>query len=551
MRTLYHNGLVYTGSLPMCQAFLVEDGRFAAVGSDGEILAERRPGDRCVDLKGRFVCPGFNDSHMHLLNFGNALRSARLAPHTGSLAHLLEYVRAFLAEQTPGEGQWLLGRGWNQDLFSDTHRMPDRHDLDRISTRVPILLTRACGHCCVVNTRALQLAGIGPDTPAPEGGAIGLESGFPDGRLYDNAMELVQRALPVPGREELRSMLRAACREVNRFGITSVQTDDYQVFPEVPWQTINEVYREMAEAGELTVRVTEQAQFTEPEGLLHFIRSGCVTGSGTELFRIGPVKLLGDGSLGSRTARLSRPYADAPGEQGLLLYTDDQMAAMVDCAHENGMQLAIHAIGDACLDQVLNVIEGALRAHPRADHRHGIVHCQISRPEQLRRIRQLGLHVYAQSIFLDYDNHIVAPRVGAALAGSSYRWRTLADMGVSVSNGSDCPVELPDVMAGIECAVTRTSLDGTGPYLPEEAFTVQQALDSFTRRGAEASFEEDRKGQIAPGFLADFTLLSGNPFEAEPHRLHEIAVEACFLGGKPVFLREPDPCEITKEESPC
>ena len=199
------------------------------------------------------------------------------------------------------------------------------------------------------------------------------------------------------------------------------------------------------------------------------------------------------------------------------------------------MPVAVHAIGDACLDQVLNAIENAQAAQPRSDPRHGIVHCQITRPDQLERIRRLGLHVYAQSIFLDYDNHIVEQRAGKELASSSYHWKTLLNHGVSVSNGSDCPVELPNVMAGMECAVTRTSLDGTGPYLPEEAFSVQEALDSFTWRSAEASFEEAYKGKIAPGYLADFTVLDDNPFETEARRIHEIKVIGCYLGGKRVF----------------
>ena len=145
------------------------------------------------------------------------------------------------------------------------------------------------------------------------------------------------------------------------------------------------------------------------------------------------------------------------------------------------------------------------------------------------------MHVYAQSIFLDYDNHIVESRVGPELAASSYSWKTLMDAGLSVSNGSDCPVEPPDVMRGIECAVTRCSLDGTGPYLPQEAFTVREALDSFTIRGAEASFEEAFKGRIAPGFLADFTVLDRNPFETEPRALHGIRVLSTWLGGRCVY----------------
>ncbi|MBO4367461.1 MAG: amidohydrolase family protein, partial [Clostridia bacterium] len=334
---------------------------------------------------------------------------------------------------------------------------------------------------------------------------------------------------------DIRDMLLCACREANRYGITSVQTDDYRTFKGVSWREINAVYREMAEKGELTVRVCEQAQFTDTDELLSFIREGCVTGTGDTMFRIGSVKLLGDGSLGSRTAFLSRPYADEPGTRGFTLFSDAEMRRLVSCAHRNGMQLAIHAIGDACLDQVLDAIEKTLTECPRADHRHGVVHCQITRPEQLTRIRDLGMHVYAQSVFLDYDSHIVEKRAGRELASSSYHWKTLMDMGVSVSNGSDCPVELPDVMKGIECAVTRTALDGTGPYLPGEAFSVKEAIDSFTLCGAEASFEEKVKGRIAPGFLADFVLLSGDPFETEPRSLHEISVEACCLGGKKVF----------------
>ena len=211
------------------------------------------------------------------------------------------------------------------------------------------------------------------------------------------------------------------------------------------------------------------------------------------------------------------------------------MNEMVSYANAQGMQVAIHAIGDACLDRVLDAVELALSEHPRDNHRHGVVHCQITRPDQLERMCRLNMHIYAQSIFLDYDNHIVEARTGPELAASSYSWKTLMDGGLSVSNGSDCPVELPDVMRGIECAVTRCSMDGTGPYLPQEAFTVREALDSFTIRGAEASFEESFKGRIAPGFLADFTVLDRNPFEAEPRSLHSIRVLSTWLGGRCVY----------------
>ena len=534
MRSIFYNGRVYTGELPLRSAFAVEDGRFLRVGTDREVLALAREGDALRDLGGRFVCAGFNDSHMHLLNYGQTLFSAALAPHTASLGGMLSYLKDWLREHPPREGQWLTGRGWNQDYFTDVSRMPNRRDLDGISADIPIMITRCCGHCCVVNSRVLELAGIDAGTPSPAGGSIGTEDGEPDGRLYDNAIDLLSGVLPLPGKEELKEMIRLACAELNRYGVTSAQTDDYCVFRAVPFETVNAAYRELEESGELSVRVYEQSNLTSLEELRRFTEAGNVTGAGTEMFRIGPLKLLGDGALGSRTAHLSRPYPGGE-DRGFNLFSDEHMNAMVSYAHAQGMQVAVHAIGDACLDQVLNAVELALREHPRDDHRHGVVHCQVSRPDQLRRIAKLKMHVYAQSIFLDYDNHIVGRLLDRELADSSYHWKTLMQSGVSVSNGSDCPVELPDVMAGIQCAVTRRSLDGTGPYLPGEAFAVREALDSYTVRGAEASFEEDRKGMIREGYLADFTVLGGDPFETEPAAIHEIPVLETWLGGRRVY----------------
>lgn len=535
MKTIYYNGRIYTGQLPFQEAFAVEGSRFLQVGDTEQLLRLAGEEDTLVDLGGHFVCAGFNDSHMHLLNFGQFLYGAQLAGHTSSLSELLSFLKDYLPAHPVREGQWVTGRGWNHDYFSDTDRMPDRRDLDAVSTDVPIVITRACGHCCVVNSCALALAGIDSDTPDPPGGTIGRENGQPDGRLYENAMDMLTGVLPVPDKETIKDMLRLGCAELNRYGVTSVQSDDYNVFPTVPFELVNEAYRELEESGELSVRVYEQSFFTTLDGLRHFVESGNITGTGSDMFRIGPLKMVGDGSLGSRTAHLSVPYRGGNGGRGYSLFSDEHMNAMVSYAHAHGMQVAIHAIGDACLNQVLNAMELALREHPRADHRHGVVHCQVSRLDQLERIRALHLHVYAQSIFLDYDNHIVNRLLPPVLAQSSYSWKTLLESGVSVSNGSDCPVELPNVMEGIECAVTRQSLDGTGPYLPHEAFSVQEALDSYTIHGAEASFDEHRKGRIREGYLADFVILGQDPFQCEPRQIHSIPILACYLNGICVY----------------
>ena len=514
---IFHNAVVYTGT-GFVNAFAVENGHFVFVGSE----TDAPQGER-INLHGAFVCAGFNDSHMHLLNYGQALRMAPLARHTGSLAEMLDCLR-----NTPPDRGWIIGRGWNQDWFSDVRRMPSRHDLDEVSRELPVCAVRACGHALTINTKALDLMGITADTPSPEGGKIDFENG----RFFDNAMESVLNAIPVPDKDTLKDYIRAACGELNRRGIISCHSDDYCVFRQIPWQTVNEAYRELEAEGALTVRVREQANLTTVADLMEFIGS---EHTDTAMFSMGPLKLLGDGALGSRTALLSRPYADAPDTHGLSVFTAQQFEELIGCAHAHGMQTAIHCIGDACLDLVLDAIEKAQTAHPRQDARHGIVHCQITRPDQLLRIAQNRLHIYAQSIFLDYDIHIVRQRVGEELARTSYSWKTLLELGATVSNGSDCPVEIPDVLGGIQCAVTRRDLRGCDPYLPDQAFSVMEALDSFTKAGAYASFEEHRKGQIVPGQYADFTVLGADPFQTDPSQIQNIPILQTWLGGKRVW----------------
>ena len=535
MKHIYHNAKVYTGSLPLCQAFAVEDGKFIFAGSDAQALELFAQGDEISDLQGSFVCPGFNDSHMHLLSFGLSLSNAPLHEHTGSMEELLACFSRFLEEKRPLRGGWLMGRGWNQDYFSDVRRMPDRHDLDKLSREIPICAVRACGHALSVNSKALEILGISGETPQIEGGRIEMENGEPTGVFFDNAIDIVYKAIPTPGVEELKGMLRNACKALNSYGVTSCQTDDYCVFRSVHWSDVNRAYRELEQSGELTVRAYQQANFTTLPELQDFVAAGNNTGVGSDMYKTGPLKMLGDGALGSRTAYLSRPYADVPDTRGIPVFSQQSFDELIGYANSVGMQCAIHSIGDACLDMVLSAMEKALAENPREDHRHGIVHCQITRPGQLEKIADMKLHVYAQSIFLDYDINIVEQRVGAELAESSYNWKTLMDKGVSVSNGTDCPVELPRALAGIQCAVTRKTLSGAGPYLPREAFSVQQALDSYTSMGAYSSFEENVKGKIAPGYLADFVVLAENPFEISPDAIKDIPVLETYLSGKKVY----------------
>ena len=538
MRTIYRNGIVYTGELPFVEAFAVENGVFSFAGTNAEADALAAAEDTVVDLEGSFVCASFNDSHMHLLSYGRSLSIAKLYEHTHSLAEFLDYLKEYAAQQDFTKKEWIVGRGWNHDYFQDEKRMPTRRDLDKITTEYPMCLTRACGHCLVVNSKALELLGITGETPQPDGGTIGMENGEPNGLFFDNAMDAVYGIIPAPSREELKDMLRKACEACNTYGVTSCQCDDYCVYHNLDWREINAAYEELQAEGGMTMRVYEQANFTKLEELQKFLDEGWNTGVQKGLFTMGPLKMLGDGALGSRTALLSRPYADDPSTQGLPVFSREYLTEMVELAHKNGMQIAIHSIGDGSLDNILYAYENALNKYPREDHRHGIVHCQITRPDQLDKMAELGLHIYAQSIFLDYDTHIVYQRVGEELASTSYTWKTLMKKGAWVSNGTDCPVELPDAMRCIQCGVTRQPIDKSEPaYLPEEAFTVQEAIDSYTWKGAHASFEENTKGKISKGMVADFVVLGANPFEADPYKIHEIPVLKTFLNGECVFSK--------------
>ena len=534
MKTLYYNGCVFGSETKMHQAFLVEDGIITHVGENDALLA--LPFDEKIDLQGDFVCPGFNDSHMHLLNLGNTMQMCPLG-EVRSLEELLGCLRTFKEEKQFSRHQWLLGRGWNQDLFTPFTGMPTRDDLDKVSREMPICIVRCCGHALCVNSRALEILGLDEHTPCPEGGTVGQDAkGRLNGLFMDAAMPLVQGKLPGPTVSDMKSMLVAAMQRLNSVGITSCQTDDLLCFENVPWQDVIRAYRELEAEGKITVRVYEQSQFTTPEALQGFFDAGYNTGVGSAFFRIGPLKMLGDGSLGARTAFLRDGYADAPEEKGLALFTQQQFDDMITLAHKKGMQCAVHVIGDGVLDRVLSAYEKAFRQHPRKDHRSGLIHVQLTRPDQLEKIRELNLCAHVQTVFIDYDTHIVEQRAGKKLAAGSYAFLTMQRMGIPLSNGTDCPVEAPDPFRGIQCAVTRQPLDGSLPaYRPEEKMTVAQALHAYTAAGAYDSFEEHFKGCMIPGMAADFTVLTENPLETAPERLQHIKVKNTFLQGKKVY----------------
>lgn len=528
---LYENACVFASDACGADSFVVENGQFVFAGSASE-AKKQYPDADVVDLKGKFVCPGFNDSHIHLLGLGSMLMQAQLS--SDSLVRMLKALEAFVTSH-PHE-DFILGRGWNQDDFTDTNRYPTRDDLDQICADKPMLITRACGHVAVANSAALRLAGIDEHAPSIEGGRVVTDtSGRPNGVLEENAIYFVSAHVPAPNRQGIKQRLLLAMAHVNSFGITSVQSDDF-LSTEASFEEVLAAYRELKSEGKMTVRVTEQCQLLTVDDLERFFALGYHAGWGDEWFRIGPLKIISDGSLGSRTALLRAPYHDAPDTCGISSISKENLHALVLRAHSTGMQIAAHAIGDAAADLVIDAIEAAQVQYPRNDSRHGIVHAQILTKSQAERMGKLGMHAYIQSIFLDYDTTIVYARLGKR-ADEAYPAASLLNCGVTLSGGSDSPVEPPDVLRGIQCAVTRMPVTRRidAPYLPNEALTIADALCSFTSGGAYASYEENLKGDIRPGMLADFTILDQNLLETDPALIHNASVLSTYVAGNQVF----------------
>ena len=541
MDMILFNGRIATmdAGNPEASAVLIRDGRFEYVGDDLEVMALADSDTRILDLMGRFVCPGFNDSHLHLLNYAYGLTKVDCGG-AASVDEIIERARHFLEAHPVKPGQWILGRGWNQTFFNNQQELT-RHDLDRISTDHPISFTRVCEHVTVANSKAIEMLGITKETPQPEGGRFDVDhEGNPTGVFRETARYMIYEAIEEADLESIKKMLIKASEIMSSYGITSVQTDDFETFAGKDYELILRAYHELIDEGKLGVRIYEQCLLSSPDRLQRFLDAGYLTGQGNEFFRIGPLKLLADGSLGARTAYLTEPYADAPETSGLPVFSQSELDNLVISAHVSGMQVALHAIGDKTIYMCFESFEKAQQKFFREDPRFSIIHVQITDEPLLKKFAEQQVIANVQPIALDNDLHIVENRVGKDRAAFTYHYRTLIDLGAPVALSSDCPVDSVDPLKNIYAAVTRQDLNGEPPggWMPEEKLTIHQALYALTMGAAYASYEENLKGSIEPGKLADLTVLSENPFAVPETGLLKIRVDMTMMNGNIVYTRE-------------
>ncbi len=527
------NGKIYMEKGRFCRALLCENGRITAVGSDSEILAQK--GDaRVIDCGGRTVIPGLNDSHLHLIQIGTRLAQAQIAGST-SIDDLVARVTDFRQKNPALCRLGISAAGWNQDLFLDEKRPPDRYDLDRIATDIPVVLARVCGHVVSCNSRALELLGMDKVPGPAEGGTVEVDDrGVPNGIFTENCGGLPHSTIPDASMEEARLQFLTAADYALSHGLTSVQSNDAGN-SHYPRDKVIQMLSDIYEAGECPLRYRYQISFDSPEDLEQFIAAGGYdrTFSDPDRIAFGPIKLFKDGSLGGRTGTVRHEYLDDPGNFGVETTTDRVMDAFCAAADKAGLQVITHVIGDKAVEDVTANYERVLRQGENP-LRHALVHCQITDLPLLRRIVSAHIPVMYQPIFLDYDMHAVISRCGEQLSSTSYAFRTVTALGGHVSYGTDAPVEDCNPFPNIYSAVTRKDKNGwpDGGFFPAECVTVEEAIDAYTLGSAYNEFREGEKGRLKPGFLADMVVLDTDIFTCDPMAIRDILPVMTVVGGE-------------------
>ena len=504
------NGKVITmdPDSPEAEAVAIAQGKIRAVGDDEEVraMADARH-SKIINLNGKVVLPGFIDCHTHFLQMGISLSYVDLRG-LSSIGEVLEKLRE-RAKDTE-KGAWIVGCRWDESKWKE-RRYITRSDLDEVTPDNPVMLKRMDGHLWVVNTRGLEAAGI------PEGEA-GLEkdpaTGEPTGLLRWGAKNFVGRCI-APGRTEMMLGLKLAVDEALRCGVTSVNE----------WSANISLFREAAASGDLPVRVYMGVTYDSLDALE---KLGLSTGFGNDLLKLGPVKMFADGSIGARTAALFEPYNDAPSTSGQLAATPDDLREKISGVHAAGAQVAVHAIGDRGIKTLLDALESVLEEHPRDNHRHRIEHAELLNDELMDQIQELGVVLSVQPNFIGEwggPGELYERRVGARYRRMN-PLRELMDRGIPMAFGSDCMPFGP--MYGIWSAANNP--------VQESRLSLRKAIYCYTLGAAYASFEEDAKGSIEVGKLADLVVLPSTDLPED--RIKDIPVEMTIIGGRVAYAMD-------------
>ncbi len=524
-------------SSPPKNALLIDRGTILEVGDAATLCTRYQtamgdwPAVERIDLEGRTLLPGLTDAHIHLMQY--ALSLQKVDCETTSKADCLLRV-AQRAISTPA-GQWILGHGWNQNSWEEG--WGTLSELDMVAPNHPAYLTAKSLHAGWANSAALRLAGIHAGTPDPQGGRIGRnENGNPNGLLFESAMELVSAVIPAPTSGEVEIAIEQAQEKLWRYGLTGIHDFDRR--------TCFMALQSLHQSGRLKLRVTKSLPL---EDLPYASGLGLSTGFGDDMLRIGSIKAFSDGALGPRTAAMLQAYEGEPENRGMLLMDGEELFEHGRAAVECGLSLAVHAIGDLANHQVLNAFQQLRqyeRAHPAGGNldrsrklRHRIEHVQVIHPDDAQRLAELDVIASMQPIHATSDMSM-ADRFWGKRAAYSYAVRTQLQAGARLAFGSDAPVESPNPFWGLHAAISRRRADGSpGPdgWYPEQRLSLAEAVAGYTTGAAYAAGQEACQGRIAPGFLADLTVLDENILDCDPHHIKDILPVGTMVGGEWVY----------------
>ncbi|MDE0876128.1 MAG: amidohydrolase [Porticoccaceae bacterium] len=514
--------------LQQFQTLVFDNGRVVATG--GPTLGANYPEANLIDGKGLTLLPGITDAHGHVSSLGYALlqidlRGATSARQVSSLISKYAKEKPFL--------NWIQGRGWNQVLWPG-QQYPTARILDELVSDRPVWLERIDGHAGWANSKALALAGINANTISPPGGEIIRDqNGNPTGILIDNAMALVNQIIPPPSDEEMAAALAVATSHLLSLGITSVHDAGVSARE-------NDYYRQLANSGNLDVRLYGMISSTDPE--LGEMLSAGPSNDPLDLYSARSVKVYTDGALGSRGAALLEPYSDRASHSGLLLTSKEQLRAIFSLSIQAGFQVAIHAIGDKGNRIALDEVEHAYATIGGRKLRHRIEHSQVVALDDIPRFKSLDVIASMQPTHATSDMNMAEDRLGSDRLKGAYAWRSFLDQGSVLVSGSDFPIELANPFHGIHAAVTRQNQfdEPYGGWISKQAMTTEEAVRSFTIDAAWAAHQDKVLGGLTEGKWADFILLDQDLFAIPVNELWKTKVAETWLAGKLVYAKSAE-----------
>jgi len=513
------------------EAIAVHGDRILGTGNNLDIEKFKSPSTQVIDLGGHFVMPGFNDAHLHLADAGLQKLGVDLEG-TKSLDEFRDRLRAKVEQAKPGE--WILGGGWDETLWP-VKSLPSRWDLDEVSAGHPVFLDRVDGHLAVANTRALQLASVNLASRDPKGGRIDRnENGEPTGILRDTAQDALRAVIPAPTHDYQRRGIQVALADLAEHGVTSAQDNS-------SWESF-QIYEELEKEGKLTARISEWLPFDASVDELQQKRSSHPASD--MMLHTGMLKGFMDGSMGGHTAALLQPYSDDPSTSGLPRYDADKLNAMTKERVLAGFQIGFHAIGDRGIQMALDAFTEAEKAAKDGnvkaanggdDYRLRVEHAQCPNAEQIGRFKTLKVIASMQPTHVLSDMRWAQDRLGPKRAATCYAWNAFLTKGVRLAFGTDYNVEPISPFRGLYAAVTRKSEDGKQEFFPEQRITMDQAVTAYTSGSAFAEFEENEKGKLAPGMLADFVVLDRDVTSIPVDKVLGTKVLRTVVGGKTVY----------------